>query len=275
MTQLAVFKEISSDRKLSPVDMLPNTTARLRPTPRAPFVSSTYVSIKKTCPDACEFKSGSCYVLSGFTAQLMRTLDDTATHLEADRITLAEATAINESFAGGMVPQDGAKGGRDLRLHVGGEVSGPKGAPLLARAAERWRKKRMGGRVWTFTKRWREIDRKLWGDSISVLASVTTAEDAFVAQCRGYVPAIAMRSFASHKAFAVTGRDFRHPTREVEVKVIPCPHEAGAKVTCSSCRMCLDDGRLRELGVAIGFKAHGPKADEARRRLPVLRGAAA
>jgi hypothetical protein len=271
---LAVFKPISADEKLSPIDWIENTTTRKRPTPRAPFVSSTYVSIKKTCPEYCEFKSGACYVLAGFVAPMMRELDDTATHLEPDRITLAEATAINESFGGGCVPQDGAKGGRDLRLHVGGEVSSSKGAGFLASAAARWRNKRMGGAVWTFTKRAFEIERRLWGDRISVLGSCTTVEQAFELQCRGYVPALAMSAFPSLKKFALVGRDFRHPKREVSITVIPCPHEAGRKVTCATCRLCLDDSKLRERGFAIGFQVHGRNAGEVRRRLPVLRGAA-
>src|SRR4051812_33324837 len=57
----ARFHEKSANRKLSPVDLVDVGGARPRPIPRAPFVSSTYVSIQSTCPDSCAFKRSGCF----------------------------------------------------------------------------------------------------------------------------------------------------------------------------------------------------------------------
>lgn len=273
----AFFSPAAANRKLAPVEMQANTTERLRPVPVGPFCASTYVSIDKTCPDSCGFKAEGCYVRTGFTAQLARELD-TAAAPEPGGVIRAEAMLIDQAFPvsvgpawkrsgrrGGPVPQDGARGGRDLRLHVGGDCPDTASARVLAEAAARWRA-RGGGDVWTYTHRWREIPREAWG-SISVLASCETPADVMAARGRGYAPAIVVRRFPDRRAFYVSG---------IVGRVIPCPAETG-KRSCVECRLCFDDRALYERAATIAFEAHGglDGAQKARRSLPVMRQTAA
>lgn len=254
----AVFRVKSCDRKLSPIDMVPNASPRLRPTPRAPYACSTYVSIDATCLDSCAFKAGGCYVRTGFTAQLAESLDDQSRGLRAIDVIRNEVELIDHAFPSlGHVPQDGARGGRDLRLHVGGDCPSEAGAVLLANAAERWMA-RGGGRVWTYTHAWGYIAREAWGP-ISVLASCETPAQARLARSLGYRPALVVRRFPDRRAFDVEG---------VAERVVPCPAETG-KRTCVDCRLCIEPGR----DVAIAFEAHGGagQAEKARRVLPILK----
>lgn len=181
-----------------------------------------------------------------------------AVGMTALRVTEAEAEAVDGAWTRG-VPQDGARGGRDLRLHVGGEVSDVFGADLLASAADRFRS-RGGGAVWTFTHQWEHgVDREAWGP-ISVLASIQDVATENAAAAMGYVPAIVLPRFPAAKAFRLRGSSRRW---------VPCPAETRG-TTCVECRLCLDDDRLRDHHIGIAFAPHGRDADLARSRLPIL-----
>lgn len=254
------FQPRSCDRKLAPQRQVRVGKWR-RNEPLGPYVSSTYVSIAATCPDTCSFKGNGCYVQSGPASRWANRLDRQAramggTAIErSNRVMLSEANAIMRAFPRG-VPQDGAKGGRDLRLHVGGDANGSLGAIWLAIAADAWRRNG-GGAVWTYTHRWRSIDRVAWRD-VSVLASVDSLSEIDEAHERGY-------------AVAVTVSSFPNGPRQWKVgsfRLVPCPAEAGAAVTCATCRLCMNDRRLREHRLVIAFAEHGPGV--ARRRLKVL-----
>ena len=262
-----LFIQKSADRKLSPVELVPapTTTRGKRPMPRAPFCSSTYVSIAATCPESCEFKGKGCYVTEGFTGATSRRLDAAALGLSADDVTALEAEAIHRSFAHRRrIPQDGARGGRDLRLHVGGDVGSALGASMLAGAAMGWRM-RGGGSVWTYTHAWRIVPREAWGPAVSVLASCETLEDTRLARAAGYAPALTLSRFPSERAF--------RPKGGASLRIIPCPAETRG-MTCVECRLCIDRD-LAGMGVAIGFAMHGrgSAVDDARRRLPVIESA--
>lgn len=255
----AAFIRTSTNSKLSPIGFKPYDNPRFsrRPVPRAPFCSSTYVSIEATCPDTCSFKRRGCYIDTGFTKRLASTLDVEAQDRSAFEVILEEVALIDRAFALGM-PQDGARGGRDLRLHVGGETPSAGAAVLLAEAAGRWRA-RGGGSVWTFTHNWRSIPRAAFG-SISALASVETPAQADQALAAGYAPALVVSEFPrGRKAFTTGG-----------VKLVPCPAESGER-TCVECRLCFDDKVLAARGTGIAFKAHGAGADQVRTQLGVLR----
>lgn len=246
------FLPVTMDAKLAPVQRTPHAREGnwrawdLRPKPGAPRVSATYVSIDKTCPASCPFKRSGCYVESGFTRVLGLRLDLDAIGLEPGEVAAAEAKLIDAAFRRG-VPQDGARGGRDLRLHVGGETPTPAGAHLLARAVARWGA-RGGGRAWTYTHRWGQIRREAFGP-ISTLASVETVEQASAAIARGYVPALVVPTFPAPRAFDVGVPGWR---------AVPCPAELRpGRVTCASCRLCLDDAGLRQRRTMIAFAVHG------------------
>jgi len=253
------FRDISCDRKLSPVELVPYGQRGLRPTPvaRPPYCSSTYVSISATCPSTCSFKEVGCYVREGFTGSMSRRLDERARGLTGDAVVMIESEHIKAAFGRGPIPQDGARGGRDLRLHVGGDVSSARATKWLAAAAVDWQR-RGGGRVWTYTHRWREVPVAAWGP-ISALASVESVSDAKQAMRLGYAAAITVRAFPSERAFALS-----------TLSVIPCPAETRA-TTCVKCRLCFDAPALRERSKVIGFAVHGRAAASVAHRLLVVR----
>lgn len=254
----------SANRKLAPVIFEPVPGGRPRPIPQGPFCSSTDVSIWATCPDSCPYKHNGCYKesYSGYNSRAL-SLDQRAVRgkYTALDVTTAEAMAIDGMFRKG-VPQDGARGGRDLRLHVGGDVSCAVGAGLLASAARDWGR-RGGGTVWTYTHRWREIPSRSWA-GISVLASVEKVEDIPDAHRRGYAAAITLVAFPRRKRFRIPGSPF---------SIIPCPSET-RKRTCVQCRLCFDTERLRREKLVIGFVVHGRDAKKAKKHLRVIQGGA-
>ena len=192
--------------------------------------------------------------------RLATELDAAARGYTADQVIAEEARLIDGAFRGGGIPQDGAKGGRDLRLHVGGDVTTNAQARQLAAPGLRWGI-RGGGAVWTFTHSWRDVEREAWGDGISVLASVERPEDIEVAREKGYAAAIVVDHFPSEKAFSLPG---------TTSLIIPCPYETRG-TTCVECRLCLDDRDLLKRNAAIAFEAHGPGAKQVREALVQLR----
>lgn len=144
----ARFVPVSYNRKLAPVERLP-TGSRPRPRARGPFVSTTGVSIATTCSAACPFKGRGCFAEAGFTRFTARKFDAAARGLTVGQIIAEEVRLIDGAFDAGRIPQDGARGGHDLRLHVGGDVGSALGPQFLAGAAGR-RRDRGGGAVWSF-----------------------------------------------------------------------------------------------------------------------------
>lgn len=258
------FVEASANAKLSRVGYRPGRE-RPQPVPMRPFVSATAVSIAATCPNSCPFKGapgtpGGCYEMAGFGSIGMHKLDDSAWGLTADEVTAEEACQMDAAFPGG-VPQDGARGGRDVRLHTGGDVGSTKGARRLAGAAERLRA-RGSGCVWTYTHRWPEIPRTAWGNAISVLASVEKAENIEVARKSGYAAAIVVEQFPNgDKAFTLPGSTAR---------IVPCPAET-RDLVCTECRLCMNADKLLANNTAIAFEVHGGHSRAARESLVQLR----
>ncbi len=250
-----LFSAISSNRKLSPVKLERSGGAKRIVLPKL-RCSATYVSIRGTCPTTCAYKDNGCFVQS--QAAPMRALDEASGSWTPLEIIQEEAAMLDRSFPRG-IPKDGLPGGggRDLRLHVGGDVSCARGAKALAEATARWMS-HGGGAVWTYTHRWRRIHRRKFG-LISALASVEKPSDLVAARERGYASAITVVAFESPRAYPLTEG----------FTVIPCPAET-AGVTCIECRLCFDDARLRREGFVIGFALHGPKVRRATERLVQL-----
>lgn len=119
----AAFIPITSNRKLARV-----VVGERRPgsnfyplKPERPFCSATFASIETTCPDSCPFKDNGCMADGGFTRAQSKRLNSAARGLSELQVIAEEARAIDLAFGGRDIPQDGARGGRDLRLHVGGD----------------------------------------------------------------------------------------------------------------------------------------------------------
>lgn len=268
------IQQQSSNRKLRRIRVLhvPDSQGKIwkRFVPVHHETASTYASIEATCPSSCRFKGNGCYAQAGSMHLTMGELDRAAQGRVSLDVTLAEAHALERLWLRG-VPQDGRRGPRDLRLHVGGDASCERGARALARAVVDLKERGLGS-AWTFTHRWREIPRRAWG-SIAVLASIEDPDELPEAVAMGYAPAFTVDRFPSKKAFAIGGG----------WKAIPCPYEAAGggeerpedaetskAPRCVECRLCLDQdllGRRR----AIAFALHGALVDVARTRLPVLR----
>ena len=258
----ASFQPRSADSKLSRVVRVPHgrpdTYRRYALVHEGPAVAATYLSIRKTCPASCPFRAAGCYADAGFTRVLGKRLDVAAEGASALDVVRAEVELIDGAWSHWRrgVPQDGARGGRDLRLHVAGETPSVSAARALAGAAQRWRL-RGGGAVWTYTHHWADIPRSAFG-VISVLASVETPAQAAVAIALGYVPSLVVPRFpAGSKSFRVQGW-----------RAIPCPAEVSpGRVTCAICRLCLDDGALRRRELMIAFALHGNAAGRAARAI--------
>ena len=245
--QAARFVAIARNPKLGPVSY-EETGPRRRACATPPYVCCTYTAIAATCPETCRFRYAGCYAEAGFTKFLARKLDSAAVGLSPEDVILQEVREINDAFGGGRVPQDGARGGRDLRLHVCGDVGSAAGAGMLAKVAKRW-DDRDGGAVWTPTHRWQEIPRRTWGDRISVLASVEVPQEIGLARSRGYPAVIVVEAFPNGaKAFHLPGS---------RAQIIPCPAQTRPGTTCIRCRLCLDRDLLK-IGAAIGLLTHGP-----------------
>lgn len=256
-----LFCERTTNRKLAPVEWVPapETTRGKRPVPRPPFCSATYTSIAATCPQGCAFRNAGCFAQAGFSGHLMRNLDAAASRLGPMDVTRIEAAVIREHARAG-VRQDGARGGRDLRLHIGGDVGGgERGASELGNAASAWRIGG-GGVVWTYTHKWRRIHPTAWG-AVEALASVESESEAAEALRAGYAPALTVPAFPleTERAFDLGG-----------IRMVPCPAQTRG-TTCVKCRLCFDVGRLKRHETGIAFAVHGPAARKARARLAVLR----
>jgi hypothetical protein len=183
-------------------------------------------------------------------------LDRAAVWLTAEEVIAAEVYAIDNSFEGGPIPQDGARGGRDLRLHVGGDAPSAEAARMLGGAARRW-KARGGGSIGSFTHSWSTVPRSAWGDVISIMASVETPKQIEAARKRGYASVIVVEDFPEgYKAHSQPG---------TTAKIVPCPAETG-DATCADCRLCLDRNLL-DMNVAVAFRVHGQHGAQARRAL--------
>lgn len=219
-------------------------------------VAVTHVS-QATCPASCAWNGAGCYAQAGPEGVITLKLGGRpgssvqpaalggGSGVAGVLATLREVELINLAVEGAR-SEPANIAGVPLRLHVTGEVAlGPvsdvgKYARMLGVVAGRW-VAAGGGPVWTYTHTFREIPRRAWGDSISVLASCETSADVELARSMGYVPSL-VRAFSSPR-----------PAGGVE-----CPQQNGQLADCASCLACARDSRLRGAGRYIVLSPHGP-----------------
>jgi hypothetical protein len=209
-------------------------------------VSATMTS-QASCPRYCPFIDFGCYAMTGpqgwQTAKLNRST-----------VTDPVAIAKEEAKAIGTL-----SGSRPLRLHVVGDCTSNETAHIIADAVRQYKRRGHNYGVepaaWVYTHAWRDIGRRSFGP-ISTLASCESTAQVRLAQRKGYAAAIVVDRFASEKAYTVDG-----------VKIVPCPQQTGRTENCMSCRLCWDDKRLRQIGVTVGFAAHGNQANSVRKQL--------
>lgn len=216
-------------------------------------VDSTYASIEGTCPSSCPFKDNGCYSQNSYVEMHVKKLDRQAKRLSKVALAQKEAEAIDASYHGKKVPD-----GRLMRLHVSGDSSTITGTKLINNAVKRWLK-RGGKSVWTYTHAWKSVSRKHWSN-VSVLASVSSVEEAEVARKHNYTPALVVSEFHSKKLFTLPGSDIRW---------IPCPAQVSDK-GCSDCQACIKTDILYKKNYGIAFAAHGVKKETIKRKLNVI-----
>ena len=208
--------------------------------------AATTYAAQTSCPTSCPFfDGGGCYAENGALGKFVTApLNRAASAVAHDGVDVAkgEGAAIDKMQ---VVPD------QDLRLHTVGDCASDEAARIVAAAAARYHA-RGGGQVWTYTHAWRDVARESWGE-VSVLASCETAADVALAKARGYATQITVEQFAS---------DGRHIAGEAEgqhaagVDILPCPEQTRG-VSCTDCRLCFDDAKLRGRGYSIAFEKHG------------------
>jgi site-specific DNA-methyltransferase (adenine-specific) len=262
----AKFIPATANSKLVRVVMVPTRTARSRPVPVGASIATTFVSMALTCPATCRWLiAGTCAGEANY--RRFGNLDDDAKDLTGHEVIANEAALlILNAFGGGPIPQDGPGGtGRPLRIHVLGDVHCAGCARMLAAAAEDW-VRRGGGKVWTYTHRWREIPREAWGPieihaSIDSINDVYSIDDIDAAVAAGYTPSIVRREFPlGDAAFQDGGFTF-----------VPCPAQTRER-TCADCRLCWDTAALARRRTGIAFREHGQhvRDDERKHALPMV-----
>lgn len=222
-------------------------------------VATTYVSIKASCPRQCALMlDGTCYGMNGKVSFVTYDLDRDVSRSQPMAAARAEAWAIDNAFHGGPIPQNGARGGQDLRLHTVGDCKTSPAAGKVGAAAKRWRA-RGGGDVWTYTHASNDVPRSAWGDAVSVLASVDNLSQIPRALEQGYAIARYVAKFRDTKGWLEAG-----------IRWVACPAQTRDDIGCADCRLCMDADGLRSRGVGIAFEAHGARAGKLRRRLTVV-----
>lgn len=217
-------------------------------------VDATYVSIKASCPKTCPLMGEGCYAQLSYVGMTTHRLDDEAQGNSPLQVARAEARAIDTAYRGGPIPSN-----RDMRLHVAGDSRTRAAAKIVNSAVGRW-KNRGGQDCWTYTHAWRNVPREDWAN-VSILASVSTPQEAALAKKQGYAPAIVVGEHPGDKAYQLDGSN---------TKWIPCPAQTKG-VGCSDCRLCFNADRLFENNFGIAFAAHGVKKDTVRRHLNVMK----
>jgi hypothetical protein len=197
-------------------------------------MSTTYTCLA-TCPRRCRFlKSKSCYGDSGRVAGVRKRLENSS---KATPLEIAKEEAGEIDKLTGQLP---------LRIHTIGDCCTKQAAETVAQAAERYMA-RHGEKAYTYTHAWDVVPRSAWG-TVSVLASCETTTEVRRAREKQYATSIVMSDF-----FELT----EHCIAE-DIKVIPCPKQAGSCDSCLSCGLCMQDSKLKEKNLTLAFKVHGP-----------------
>lgn len=194
-------------------------------------VSATYVS-QSSCPTTCPFRNSGCYAESGHVGIQTHRLNRSTI---SDPVEIAQAEADEIRKLTGRFP---------LRLHVVGDCTSDEAADIVSMAASE-HKRKFNQPAWTYTHA-HNVKRTSWKD-ISVLRSCEDMEQVEQAFEDGYAAAMVVPEFK---------QDTAYPLNEDTVG-IPCPQQTGRAANCLSCKLCMNDAKLRESRRVILFAAHG------------------
>ena len=218
-------------------------------------VAVTYVGKGSCPPDCLHLQAGTCYGANGSPVDwTWRRLVEVATAREYARAHAHEIDSL---------PAD-----RPLRMRVVGDVTGPDAARIEARAAARYQARAADGvdaRVWSYSHAWRKIDPRSYYDrGVSVLASVETDAETRAALRAGWAVA---RTVATHPEGGKAETIGRGPRA---YRLLPCPAQTRASVTCVDCMLCARADYLRRTRTVITFAAHGTRTRKLRETLEGL-----
>ena len=201
-------------------------------------IISTSIPIKQTCPPSCPLRDNGCYAHPCNSKRLERIAKDG--NWTADEIIAAEAKLAKEKFPD---PQ-----GLALCLHDGGgDVTTVGQAKMVAGLADWWLANR-GTALWTYTHSAAWIPRAAFRRA-SVLGSCDTVEDIKRVVSMGYAPAVIVPALSPDgQVFQVPGTGW---------SLAPCPAQTLSGLTCSECRLCWADDKLRARNLGIAFRKHG------------------
>ena len=228
--------------------------SKLTDDPKEHAVSATYLP-QRSCPPECVFRNSGCYAENGNTGFTTNRLNrDTDPSSRPVDIAKEESKKVFELAT--KLAKKGIKG-RPIRYRVVGDSYTKAAAIETGRSADIWADL-VDGKAWTYTHGWRRLRRSLFGDSISVLASVEKTSQIAKARSRGFAAAIVVPYHKSDKVYKLDGE-----------KILPCPHQTRG-TPCVKCKLCWDDKRLLSKGISIGFAVHGSRSKAAKHSLTVM-----
>jgi len=190
-------------------------------------MNATYAP-QLTCPTTCPFYP-----------EIFGDISDIETRMHVQiQFAEIEATKIDE------LPAD-----RHLRVHVVGDSSNDIAAGIIGDAMVRYEKRSPNdSQAYTYTHAWNEpipVPESAWNGA-NVLASCESAEQILRARALGYA---CEWTYDKHLSRKVHDRD--------DIKVLPCPNNFNALVTCKKCMKCADLTLLKNRNMVIGLATHG------------------
>ena len=185
-----------------------------------------------SCPTTCPFRKAGCYAELGYAGIHTQRLNKSGVE-DVIEIAQHEAQAIRE-----------LSGELDLRIHVVGDCSTDDAARIVSEAAENHMLKH-GKKAWSYTHA-HNVERKSWGE-VSVLRSCEKLSQVKQANEDGYAAAMVVPEFESEKPYNI-GEGFVG---------IPCRNQVDPNITCTTCRLCMNDKNLHKTKRVILFEPHG------------------
>lgn len=248
--------------------------------PKVGKALNTYAA-QISCPNGtnssyrCPLYGDGCYAEGGpagwTTSRLNKAGGMTSYHDPHASVT-AEQVAEDEAAALASVHKEWTRKRVNpfVRLHVVGDAVTRKAVQILNEALGQFIVAVSGGakNIWNYTHGWRDIPRSAWRSDISVLASCDTEDDMPKAHSAGYACAIVLPRYVQAEGKKL-GAAYK---LDNGFTIIPCPYEVGRVVRgkqlqCVDCKLCMKDDFLRKNKAAIGFAAHGAKAEKITKRL--------
>ena len=249
--QIIMARWKKGDHWHRPSTVVPYTgNSKLSGGERSRSMSTTYKSIKHTCPKGCPMLEAGigddgCYGERGLVGFTTHRLDSFVGTGPEDRTP--EAVARDEA-----TQMDALRTGNKHRAQVVGDSRTPEAATITGSAMVRY-ERRNRAKAYTYTHAYNPkynegvaVLKSDWAGA-RVMASCHNQDDIDIATANGYgSTAVVLRErHPSNKAYRV---------QVLSLQVIPCPAQfKDSKVTCSECNLCQQTD-LTVRGLCVGFQ---------------------